>query len=38
MINAMTPEFVDAYSLDVYLLSDLVNGALSVNDCGRLFS
>ena len=37
-INAVTPEFVKACSLDVGPLSNLVNGTLSVNSFGRLFS
>ena len=38
MINAVTLEFVEAHSLDVNLLSNLVNRILSVNGFGRLFS
>ena len=38
MINAVTLEFVKAHSLDVGVLSDLVNGTLSVSGFGRLFS
>ena len=34
----MTPDFVKACSLDVSPLSDQVNGTLSVNGFGRLFS
>ena len=34
----MTPEFVEAGSLDIGLLSNLVNGTLSMNGFGRLFS
>ena len=37
-INAVTPEFVKAHSLDVSPLSDLVNGTVRVNGFGRLFS
>ena len=37
-INAVTPEFVKAYSLDVSPLSDLVDSTLSMNGFGRLFS
>ena len=36
-INAVTPEFVKAHSLDISPLSDLVDGILSVNGIGRLF-
>ena len=38
MINAVTLEFVKASSLDVGLLSNLVDGTLSVNSFGGLFS
>ena len=38
MINALTPEFVEAHSLDISPLSNLVNDTLSVNGFGRLFS
>ena len=38
MVNAVTPEFIKACFLDIGLLSDLVNGTLSMNGCGRLFS
>ena len=34
----MTPEFVKAQSLDISPLSNLVDGTLSVNGFGRLFS
>ena len=34
----MTPEFVRAHSLNIGLLSDLVNGILIVNGFGELFS
>ena len=37
-INAVTPEFVEAWSLDVGPLSNLVDGTLSMNSFGRLFS
>ena len=38
MIDAVTPEFVQACSLDVSPLSDLVYGTLRVNSFGRLFA
>ena len=34
----MTPEFIKAHSLDVGLLSDLVDGTLKINGFGGLFS
>ena len=37
-ISSVTPEFVKAQSLDVGLLSDLVDGTMGVNGFGRLFS
>ena len=37
-INAMTPELVEVLYLDVSPLSDLVNGMLSINGLGGLFS
>ena len=37
-VNAVTPEFVEAHSLDVGLLRDLVNGTVSMNGFGGLFS
>ena len=37
-INAVTPEFVKACSLDVSPLSDLVDGTLKINGFGGLFS
>ena len=37
-INAVTPEFVKAHSLDVGPLSDLVDGTLKINGFGGLFS
>ena len=33
-INAVTPEFVQSHSLDVGLLSDLVNGMVGINGFG----
>ena len=38
MINAVTPEFVEAHSLDIGLLSNLVNGTVRANSFGGLFS
>ena len=38
MVNAVPLEFAKAHSLDVGPLSDLVNGAVSVNSFGGLFS
>ena len=38
MVNAVTPELVEACSLDVSLLSDLVNGTVSMTSFGRLFA
>ena len=38
MINVLTPEFVKVCSLDVSLLSNLVNGIVRVNSFGGLFS
>ena len=38
IINAVNPEFVKAHSLDVGLLSNLVEGTLSVNGLDRIFS
>ena len=37
-INAVTPEFVKALSLDVGPLSDLVDVTLKINGFGGLFS
>ena len=37
-INAVTPEFIKACSLDVGPLSDLVNGTLKINGFRGLFS
>ena len=37
-INAVTPEFIKAHSLDVGPLSDLVDGTLKINGFGGLFS
>ena len=37
-INAVTPEFVEAHSLDVSPLSNLVGGTVRVNGFGGLFS
>ena len=37
-INAVTPEFVKACSLDVGPLSNLVNGTLKISGFGGLFS
>ena len=37
-INAVTPEFVEAHSLDVSLLSNLFNGMLGIKGFGGLFS
>ena len=37
-INALTPEFVKAHSLDVGPLGDLVDGTLKINGFGGLFS
>ena len=37
-INAVTPEFVKACSLDVSPLSDLFNGMMGINGFGGLFS
>ena len=37
-INAVTPEFVKAHSLDVGPLSDLANGTQDINGFGRVFS
>ena len=37
-INAVTPEFVEAHSLDISPFSDLVHGILSVTSFDRLFS
>ena len=37
-VNAVTPEFVKACTLDVGLLNNLVDGTVSVNSCGGLFS
>ena len=38
MINAVTPEFFEACSLDISPLSNRGNGTLSVNSFGGLFS
>ena len=38
MINAVTPEFVKACFMDIGPLNNLVNGTLSMNGFGRLFS
>ena len=38
MVGAVTPEFVEAHSLDVSPLSNLFNSTLSVNGFGGLFS
>ena len=38
MINAVPPEFVEACSLDISPLSNLVNGTVRVNGFGGLFS
>ena len=37
-INAVTQEFVEAHSLDIGSLSNLVNGMLGKNGFGGLFS
>ena len=37
-INAVTPEFIKAHSLDVGHLSNLVDGTLKINGFGGLFS
>ena len=37
-INAVTPEFIKAHSLDVSPLSELVDGTLKINGFGGLFS
>ena len=37
-INAVTPEFVKAHSLDVGPFSNLVDGTLKINGFGGLFS
>ena len=37
-IDAVTPEFVEAHTLDISPLSNLVNGTMSVNGFGGLFS
>ena len=37
-INAVTQESVEACSLDVHLLSDLVNGMMGINSFGGFFS
>ena len=37
-INALTPEFIKAYSLDIGPLSYLVNGMLGINGFGGIFS
>ena len=37
-INAVTPEFIEAYSLDAGHLSDLVKGTLGINGFGGVFS
>ena len=37
-INAVTPEFIKACSLDMGPLSNLVDGTLEINGFGRLFS
>ena len=37
-INAVTPEFIKAHSLDMGPLSDLVDGTLEINGFGALFS
>ena len=37
-INAVTPEFIKAHSLDVGPLSNLVDGTLKINGFGGLFS
>ena len=34
----MTQEFTEAQSLDISLLSDLVNGMMAINGFGGLFS
>ena len=36
MVNAVTPEFDKAHSLDIVPLSDLVDSTLNVNGFGRL--
>ena len=36
-INVVTPEFVEAHSLDMGLLSNLVDGTLKINGFGGLF-
>ena len=38
MVNAVTPEFVEAHSLDIGLLSNLVNGTVSMNGFDGPFS
>ena len=37
-INAVTPEFIEAHSLDVGPLSDLADGTLGINGFGGKFS
>ena len=38
MINVLTPEFVEAHSLNISPLSNLVNSTVKVNDFCGLFS
>ena len=37
-INALTPDFVDIYSLDISPLSNLSEGTLGINGFGGVFS
>ena len=37
-INALAPKFIEAHSLDISPLSDLVNDMLGINSFGGLFS
>ena len=37
-INAVTPEFIEAHSLNVGPLSDLADGTLAINGFGEVFS
>ena len=37
-INAATPELIEAHSLDISLMSNLVKGMLGINSFGGLFS
>ena len=38
IINAVTPEFIEAHSLDVSLLSNLVDSTMGIYGFGGLFS